>query len=129
MITRRTLICGVAALGMAAAQPAGATSEKFTWAAFEAAQKAGKPILIEIFAGWCPICQVQRPIVEDLFMSERFKDLVYLEIDFDRQKDEMRKLGAQKQSTLIVFRGLTEVGRSVGDTKREVIEALMAKSL
>lgn len=104
-------------------------STPFTVEAFEAAQKEGKPILVEIFAAWCPVCRVQRPIVEDLVLSDRFKDVVYFEIDFDRQKDVLRRFNAQKQSTLIMFKGAAEVGRSIGDTDRASIETLMAKAV
>jgi hypothetical protein len=48
---------------------------------------------------------------------------------FDSQKELLRKLKVQKQSTLIVFKGNKEVGRSTGDTKKESIEALLAKSV
>src|SRR5690606_7660295 len=96
---------------------------------FAKAQQEGKPILVDIFAAWCPVCRVQRSIVEDLVLSERFKDFEYFEVDFDRQKDVVRQLKAQKQSTLIVYKGSNEVGRSVGDTDRGSIETLLAKAL
>ncbi len=118
----------VVALGLGAA-PLLAGGEKYTDAAFEAAQKAGKPIIVDIAAAWCPVCRVQAPIVEDLAMSDRFQAFVHLEVDFDRQKDVLRRFNAQKQSTLIVFRGNKEIGRSVGDTNRASIEAMMAKAL
>ncbi len=102
---------------------------KFTIEAFEAAQKQGKPILLEVYAAWCPTCQVQRPIIEDLMMSDQFKDVVYFEIDFDKQKDVLRKLNAQKQATLIMFNGTSEVGRSIGDTSKTSIERLVASAL
>ncbi|CCE02732.1 putative Thioredoxin (H-type,TRX-H) (fragment) [Bradyrhizobium sp. STM 3809] len=41
----------------------------------------------------------------------------------------MKGFGAQMQSTLIVFKGTTETGRSVGDTKEASISALLDKSL
>lgn len=131
MITRRTLILATAVAPLIAARRviASGISSKFTWEAFEAAQQEGKPILIEVYAGWCPVCHVQRPIIEDLAMSDRFKDVVYFEIDFDRQKDTLRKLNAQRQTTLIMFKGKDEVGRSIGDTSRASIERLMAKAM
>jgi thioredoxin 1 len=130
MMTRRVVVLLTMALCFAGspALPSGIAS-KFTWEAFEAAQKEGKPILVEVFAGWCPVCRVQRPIIEDLAMGDRFKDVVYLEIDFDRQKDVLRKLNAQKQGTLIVFKGNKEVGRTTGDTDRVSIEGLIAKAM
>ena len=44
------------------------------------------------------------------------------------QKDVMRKFKAQLQSTLIVYRGEKEVGRSVGETQEEWIDDLFSKS-
>lgn len=50
-------------------------------------------------------------------------------IDFDRQKDLVERFGARMQSTLIVFKGNTEEGRSVGDTNRASIAVLLNKAL
>ena len=101
----------------------------FTPAAFEAAQKAGKPILVEVTAPWCPTCRAQAPIVNELSVDPRFKKLQVFAVDFDSQKDALQMFKAQRQSTLIVFKGALEVGRSVGDTDKDSIEALVAKSL
>jgi hypothetical protein len=49
--------------------------------------------------------------------------------DFDSQKDLVQRFGAQKQSTLIAFKGDKEQGRSVGDSKRDSIAALLNKVL
>ena len=50
-------------------------------------------------------------------------------IDFDNQKDLVERFGARMQSTLIVFKGNTEEGRSVGDTNRASIAVLLNKAL
>jgi thioredoxin 1 len=50
-------------------------------------------------------------------------------IDFDSQKDLVNRFGARMQSTLIAFKGEKEEGRSVGDTKRDSIYALVGKSI
>jgi hypothetical protein len=50
-------------------------------------------------------------------------------VDFDSQKDLVERFGARMQSTLVVFKGNTEEGRSVGDTYRASIEALLNKTL
>ena len=106
-----------------------AEKSSFTEAAFEAAQKAGKPILIDIAAPWCPTCKAQAPILNELAAEPKFKDLEVFTVDFDNQKSALRTFKAQTQSTLIVFKGAAEVGRSVGDTSKASIEALLAKSL
>ncbi len=104
-------------------------SASFTPAGFEAAQKAGKPILVEITAPWCPTCRAQAPILNELCSEPRFKNLQVFAVDFDSQKDALLAVRAQRQSTLIVFKGATEIGRSVGDTSKASIEALLAKTL
>ena len=50
-------------------------------------------------------------------------------IDFDSQKGAVRSLKATMQSTLIVFKGSEETGRSVGDADPESIAALLEKAL
>jgi thiol-disulfide isomerase/thioredoxin len=101
----------------------------FDQAAFDAAQKAGKPILVEVHAPWCPVCKAQDPILNKLRSEPEFKDLQTFSIDFDSQKDLLRAFKVSKQSTLIVFKGAAEVGRSTGVTDPAAIEALLAKSL
>jgi thiol-disulfide isomerase/thioredoxin len=93
--------------------------------AFEQAQAAGKPILIHIHATWCPTCKKQEPILGQL-EKERPSLLVYV-VDFDRDKPLLRKLGVTSQSTLIVYKGPKEVGRSTGDTTASSIAALVNK--
>ena len=101
----------------------------FTPAAFSAAQKDGKSILVDISAPWCPTCRAQKPILEELTAAPDFKDLVVLQVDFDTEKPDVRALKAQSQSTLIVFKGEAEAGRSVGDTNQSSIAALLKSAL
>ncbi len=129
MIHRRTFILASAALAAAPSLPARAAAQRFTQAAFAAAQAAGKPLLIEVTAPWCPTCRAQQPILQKLTAQPRFRDLVFLSVDFDSQKDVLRTLNVQSQSTLVVFKGRQEVGRSAGDTNEASITALVAKSI
>jgi len=131
MINRRTiiasgLVAAALAVGTAHAAPA---AMPFTQAAFEAAQKSGKPILVEIHADWCPTCKAQQPIISQLRDDPKFKDLVVFRVDFDGQKDVVKQFNARSQSTLIVFRGAAEAGRSVGDTNKATITALLGKTV
>lgn len=103
--------------------------QPYTQDAFEAAQKAGKPILVETYATWCDVCARQKPIIGALMATPKFKDLVTFRVDFDTQKDIMRRFNARVQSTLIVFHGTREMGRSVGETQPEWIEDLLEKAL
>ena len=105
------------------------TAVPFSEEAFKAAQASGSPILVEIHADWCPTCKAQNPILDKLTADPKFKDLKVFRVDFDAMKPVVRQFGAQMQSTLIVFKGSAEQGRSVGDTKQASIAALLDKSL
>jgi thiol-disulfide isomerase/thioredoxin len=131
MLSRRYLVGALALIAMLSfAAPAFAADKKpFDQKAFEAAQAAGKPVLVEVSAPWCPVCKAQAPILARLKSDAKFKELVSFDIDFDSQKDLLRKFNVQKQSTLIVFKGKQETGRSTGDTNAASIAALLGKSI
>ncbi|MFC6790787.1 thioredoxin family protein [Methylobacterium komagatae] len=128
MTTRRQILA-VAWLALSISPAMAADPVPFEQAAFDAAQKAGKPILIEVSAPWCPICKAQKPVIAKLTKDPRFKDLQVFDIDFDSRKDVLKGFKARMQSTLIAFKGETEVGRSVGETQPEWIEGLVEKTL
>jgi len=135
MLSRRTLV-SAAIVGTTMAASAGfavsalATETRtFDQKAFAEAQKAGKPIFVGVHASWCPTCKAQDPILGELMSAPKFKDLVYFVIDFDGQKDAVKAFGVRTQSTLIAFKGDKETGRSVGDTNRASIGALLDKTL
>jgi len=96
---------------------------------FDAARTAGKSILIEVTAPWCPTCKAQKPILSELTSDKKFKDLVIYEVDFDSQKDVLRRLNVQMQSTLITFKNGKETGRSTGDTNKASISRLLDKAI
>src|SRR5262252_10222183 len=98
MLSRRSILLAAVAVSAAAVAPASAASpQPFNDAAFAEAQKTGKPIFIAIHASWCPICKAQAPILAELMADAKFKDLAYFTIDFDSQKDLVRRFGARMQ--------------------------------
>ncbi|MEO6780315.1 MAG: thioredoxin family protein [Bradyrhizobium sp.] len=131
MINRRVIVTAIAlAAGLAVSTPALAFESKpFDLKAFEAAQAAGNPILVEVTAPWCPTCKAQKPILSELTQKAKFKELMVFEIDFDTQKNLLRKFNVNMQSTLISYKGAREVGRSTGDTNASSIEAQLDKSI
>jgi len=137
IFTRRflngALVAGALAGILAIAAPLvpawASTAVPFSAEAFKAAQASGSPILVEIHADWCPTCKAQNPILDKLTSAEKFKGLKIFRVDFDAMKPVVKEFGAQMQSTLIVFKGSDEQGRSVGDTREASIAALLDKSL
>lgn len=120
----KTLITSAFLVG---ASQAAQAAQPFDSSAFQLAQAAGKSILVDVTAPWCPTCKVQRPIVQEIEKST--PNLVVYEVDFDSTKDVLKRFRVQSQSTLIVFKGANEVGRSTGDTNPASIKALVSKGL
>lgn len=128
-MNRRTFIAALAATIAAPIAAWALAPAPFDNTAFTAAQAAGKTILVQVHADWCPQCAAQRPIIANLSNTDRFKNMVIYNIDFDTQKDLVRRFNAQRQSTLIVYKGDKETGRSVGATQAQPITDLLATGL
>ena len=128
---RRAFVLGtILAAATDAAMPANAAAlAPYTQKALATAQEADKPILIVVHASWCPVCAKQWPIIESLMQNTEFNNLLVFKVDFDTQKDTLRALGVNQQSTLIVMHGTAERGRSVGVTDLDEIRALMLKAI
>lgn len=134
MNRRRLLVASLSGFGLVAISatamafvPAAAPAPvAFDRAAFEQAQAADKRILVDIWAPWCPTCRAQEPIINRVAAARGNEDLIVFRVHFDDQKPEVRRFGAQRQSTLIAYRGTRETARSVADTNPERIAALVA---
>ena len=133
MRMRSIILASLAILALAmAGGPSGAATFReetpFSQAGFAAAQKAGEPILVHVTAPWCSTCTAQKPVVDRLHGDPQFRNLKIFNVDFDTQKPLLRRLGVRSQSTLIVYKGATEEGRSVGETQPGAIKALLEKA-
>ena len=118
------LLAGLFTAGTAEA----AAEAPYAQAAFAAAQQQGKPILVHVTASWCPVCAKQRPILAKLSADPAYKDLQIFEVDFDTQKDLLRTMNVQQQSTFIAYHGAAERARSTGATDEAVIRGILDRS-
>jgi thioredoxin 1 len=119
---------GVSATALAFAPAAPPSTVAFDRAAFEQAQAADRRILVDIWAPWCPTCRAQEPIIDRVAAARGNESLIVFRVHFDDQKAEVRRFGAQRQSTLIAYRGTRETGRLVADTDPGRIAALVAST-
>lgn len=116
-------------LPLLAAGPVLAADAPFDAARFDALNKEGRLVLVAVHADWCSTCKAQEPIVSELLKTPELNGVTAFRVDFDTQKDAVRRFRTQYQSTLIVFKGGKEVGRSTGDTRKESIAALLKKAI
>jgi thiol:disulfide interchange protein len=101
----------------------------FTTKALASAQQSGKPVLVHVHADWCPNCQAQKKILAKLLAQPELKNYQVLQVDFDTQTAVVKALGVRYQSTLIVYKGNKEMGRSTGNTNEQDIAALLKKAV
>lgn len=114
---------GVAALAtMAAELP-------FSQAAFDQAIAAGKPVVVDFAASWCPTCKQQKPVVQGLLKDAKRKTLTVFVADFDKEEALKKQLNVTMQSTLVAFKAGSEVARSTGQTGQAELAALLDKAL
>lgn len=116
-------------LFMAIGIGASAAEMPFSQKTFDELRAAGKPVAVHIHATWCDVCKKQAAIASELMAEPRFKNLTLLRADFDSEKGLMQSLNVAHRSSFVVFKGATEVGRSVGDTGKDSIAALLSKAL
>jgi len=105
-------------LAVNAAQP-------YDEASFKEAQAAGKTVLINVTASWCPTCKKQEPTIKAV--EKERPNLVVYDVDFDTAKDVLQRLKVRAQSTLIVYKGPKEVARSTAETDPGHLRAMIAK--
>lgn len=83
---------------------------------FAAAQQAGRTILVDVHADWCPTCRAQKPTLNKLRADPRMRDVLFVTVNFDKQKDFLRTYRIPRQSTILVFKGSKETARSIAET-------------
>ena len=104
------------------------TVAPYTPAAFAAAQTAGEPLVLHFHASWCPTCRAQDKAFDALKADPSLK-VTLMEVDYDKEKALEKQLKVTAQSTLIVFRGATERGRSTGETDPAKLKSTLQSAL
>lgn len=118
----------VLALGLTAGSALASEQLDYNPVRFDQAQAADRPILVDIAASWCPVCKVQASVVQKVLLKPAFSHFVVFKVDFDSQKNTVRRFRADMQSTLIVYKGRKEVARVIGATDPGAIEAMLRRA-
>ena len=125
-LAKLSRIAGLFVLSLFAHVALAGEIKPYSRAEFDKLAAAGQPILLDIRADWCPTCAAQAPVIRELMAQSKYKDVTTFTIDFDKDTALLKAYNVSFQSTLIVMMGKQEMGRSVGDTRREDIEHLLS---
>jgi thiol:disulfide interchange protein len=96
---------------------------------FTAAQNAGKTIVVDVYADWCPTCRAQAPILDELRAQKASKDTIFMKVNVDNNRAFMRTHRIPRQSTILVFKGKKEVARSIAQTNRTKLRSVVLGAL
>jgi len=102
---------------------------KYNAAEFMMAQKKGKTIVVDVYADWCPTCRAQAPILDELRAENQSSDTLFVKVDFDEEKEFLRAHRIPRQSTVLVFKGMDEVARSIAQTNRTQLRQTVLSAL
>ena len=120
------LAAPVAALMMLAPAQAG-SFQPYKKADFDKLVASGQPVLVHVHADWCPTCKRQLTVLAPMLNDPANAKVTAITVDFDKEAAFKQANRVGGQSTLIVFKGGKEVGRSVGATDAGAIGGLIAQ--
>lgn len=115
----------VATFALPATATAGPGIKQYSASSFQAAQKAGKTIVVDVHASWCPTCKAQAPILSELSKDAKLKNVVFMRVNYDSDKAFLRTHRVPRQSTILVFQGTKETGRSIAQTNRAKLRSFV----
>jgi len=124
-----TLVALTASLFLLTGAAQALTIKPFTRAELTAAQNAGMPVAMHFRADWCPTCRAQDKAFNTLKADPALDKVTLLQADYDQEKVLKKQMNVRAQSTVIVFKGKTEVARDVGSTEPAQLKAVFSHAL
>jgi thiol-disulfide isomerase/thioredoxin len=105
------------------------TIDDYTPAAIKKAEAAGQSYALVFHADWCPTCRAQAKIFQQIKSDPALKKVTIYNVDYDGEFELRKAVKVRGQSTVIVYKGTKETGRSVADTSADGLKQLLVKSL
>lgn len=99
--------------------------EEYNTKRFGELMERGDPLLVEVYASWCPTCLAQHKAFENLIEEGRQPNIRAVRVDFDRDVDFRTQNNLNYTGILILYRDGKEVTRIAGLTSADKIEAFL----
>ena len=94
---------------------------------FEKAKTSGKTIVVNSYEAWCGTCSKQTKILDQA--EKEFKDVIFLSYEQSKNKNIAQLLGIKFWTTIVVYKGDSEIARIVGQTDKEIIYSVIRKGI
>jgi thioredoxin 1 len=95
--------------------------DRYETRSLEEALASGQPIVVHVYAAWCPVCRAQKPALEALAKDKAFEGVKFVTVDFDKDKAFLRAHRVATQSVILAFKNGQEVVRILGITDADKI--------
>jgi len=106
-----------------------AAGQTYNQQVFENLISQGKTVVIHIHADWCGTCKAQDVQINAAMNAAEFKDVTFLEVDYDGQRKSVTFFKAKIQSTIIIFKNGKEIDRSATERDAPELQAFLKKAL
>lgn len=90
--------------------------------------KSDKPVILDIYADWCPPCKMMAPIFEELSneLSDKYK---FAKLNVDDSREISMELGATSIPTFVFLKDGNVVDKVVRYKSKEEMKELLEKNL
>ena len=99
----------------------------FTIQKFEEAKKNGETVVVTAWAKYCGTCKRQKAVLDQA--EKDFKDVLFLYYNHPKMKDIAKYLKIDHRSTILVYKGNTEVSRTIGQLDKSAIYSDIKKGI
>ena len=100
--------------------------EEYDAQRFAARNASGEPMLVEIYASWCPTCKAQHEAFEHLVETGQQPPIRAIRVDYDRDTAFREKLGINYTGALLIFENGREIARQGGITSPNALTRFLA---
>ncbi len=90
----------------------------------ELVERSSMPVLLDLWANWCPPCRMLAPIVDEVAKELKGKAIIG-KLDVDANQVTAGRFGVRSIPTMIIFKDGREAERIVGlQTKEAILQKL-----
>ena len=99
----------------------------FTIETFEEAKKNGETVVVTAWNKYCGTCKRQKVVLDQA--EKDFKDVLFLYYSHPKMKDIAKYLKIDHRSTILVYKGNTEISRTIGLLDKSAIYSNIKKGI